>query len=308
MSELFEQACEPPNKRVKSGASDDSAPKESDKNEAELDTPDDEVSYVVITNDGTRENMIRLVTLKNIFAKQLPKMPKEYIVRLVMDRRHYSIALMKQGFAIGGICFRPYHDQKFAEIAFCAVTGSEQVKGYGTSLMNELKQHVKRMNITHFLTYADNYAIGYFEKQGFSKVLLLPRERWYGYIKDYDGGTLMECYVHPTVNFPKIKEVIKIHREFLLNRIQSASKEHIVYPGLDCFEKQLSSSSSSSSSSNVHTSKKIELKDIPGLVEGGWEGYNDFGEGRLADDKWRQFVGSLAVILKEVQKHSSSWP
>lgn len=30
--------------------------------------------------------MIQLIALKNIFAKQLPKMPKEYIVRLVMDR------------------------------------------------------------------------------------------------------------------------------------------------------------------------------------------------------------------------------
>jgi len=53
-----------------------------------------------------------------------------------------------------------------------------QVKGYGTALMNNLKQHVKRTGITHFLTYADNYAIGYFKKQGFSKALLLPRERW----------------------------------------------------------------------------------------------------------------------------------
>jgi len=44
--------------------------------------------------------------------------------------------------------------------------------------MNNLKQHVKRTGITHFLTYADNYAIGYFKKQGFSKALLLPRERW----------------------------------------------------------------------------------------------------------------------------------
>ena len=35
--------------------------------------------------------MERLVTLKNIFAKQLPKMPKEYISRLVLDRRHVSL-------------------------------------------------------------------------------------------------------------------------------------------------------------------------------------------------------------------------
>jgi histone acetyltransferase len=28
---------------------------------------------------------------------------------------------------IGGICYRPYYDQSFAEIAFCAITASEQV-------------------------------------------------------------------------------------------------------------------------------------------------------------------------------------
>ena len=56
--------------------------------------------------------------------------------------------------------------QKFAEIAFCAITASEQVKGFGTHLMNHVKLHVKRLGLTHFLTYADNYAIGYFKKQG----------------------------------------------------------------------------------------------------------------------------------------------
>ena len=88
--------------------------------------------------------------------------------------------------------------QHFAEIAFCAITASEQVrcglllgrrglasrasrvltqrddkqvKGHGTLLMNHLKQHVKRQQINYFLTYADNYAIGYFKKQGFSKTL-----------------------------------------------------------------------------------------------------------------------------------------
>ena len=74
---------------------------------------------------------------------------------------------------IGGICYRPYYEQHFAEIAFCAITASEQVtslqkvlwclhviyhgifcaatvrmpsqvKGYGTRLMNYLKEHVKK--------------------------------------------------------------------------------------------------------------------------------------------------------------------
>lgn len=30
--------------------------------------------------------VLRLIGLKNIFARQLPNMPKEYIVRLLMDR------------------------------------------------------------------------------------------------------------------------------------------------------------------------------------------------------------------------------
>ena len=35
--------------------------------------------------------------------------------------------------------------------------------------MNELKEVAKQEGLTHFLTYADNFAIGYFKKQGFTK-------------------------------------------------------------------------------------------------------------------------------------------
>lgn len=56
--------------------------------------------------------------------------------------------------------------QRFGEIAFCAITADEQVKGYGTRLMNHLKQHARDADgLTHFLTYADNNAVGYFIKQ-----------------------------------------------------------------------------------------------------------------------------------------------
>merc|ERR1712224_857517 len=102
---------------------------------------------------------------------------------------------------IGGICFRPFEPQGFAEIVFCAVTSSEQVKGYGTRIMNHLKEHVKKKGLEYFLTYADNYAIGYFRKQGFTKQVTMPRERWKGYIKDYDGGTLMECKINMKVDY-----------------------------------------------------------------------------------------------------------
>jgi hypothetical protein len=35
--------------------------------------------------------------------------------------------VVKHGRTIGGICFRPFIEQKFAEIVFCAITSSEQV-------------------------------------------------------------------------------------------------------------------------------------------------------------------------------------
>lgn len=38
-------------------------------------------------------------------------------------------------------------------------------QGYGTHLMNHLKEYHIKHSILYFLTYADEYAIGYFKKQ-----------------------------------------------------------------------------------------------------------------------------------------------
>jgi histone acetyltransferase len=56
--------------------------------------------FVVVSNSGENNeenlyNMKLLTDLKNIIAKQLPKMPKEYIVRLVFDKRHESMIIIK---------------------------------------------------------------------------------------------------------------------------------------------------------------------------------------------------------------------
>jgi len=52
------------------------------------------------------------VALKNIFSRQLPNMPREYIARLVFDRRHRSVAIVRRGRAVvGGICYRAFHEQ-----------------------------------------------------------------------------------------------------------------------------------------------------------------------------------------------------
>lgn len=66
-------------------------------------------------------------------------------------------------------------------------------KGYGSHLMNHLKSYIRQnTKANYFLTYADNYAVGYFKKQGFTADLTIPRSVWASFIKDYEGGTIME--------------------------------------------------------------------------------------------------------------------
>ncbi|KOM25138.1 hypothetical protein LR48_Vigan50s005800 [Vigna angularis] len=191
------------------------------------------LKFVCHSNDGVDEHMVWLIGLKNIFARQLPNMPKEYIVRLVMDRSHKSVMVIRRNHVVGGITYRPYASQKFGEIAFCAITADEQVKGYGTRLMNHLKQYARDVDgLTHFLTYADNNAVGYFIKQGFTKEIHLEKDRWQGYIKDYDGGILMECKIDPKLPYTDLSTMIRRQRQTFLYYIHTLTAKVCAVEGL----------------------------------------------------------------------------
>lgn len=45
------------------------------------------------------------------------------------------------------------------------MSSAPPLQGYGTHLMNHLKEYHIKHSILYFLTYADEYAIGYFKKQ-----------------------------------------------------------------------------------------------------------------------------------------------
>lgn len=76
---------------------------------AKIQEETNQIVFKVIRNDQTPEFSKYLIDLKNIFARQLPKMPKEYIIKLVFDRNHESMIILKNGSkVIGGICFREF--------------------------------------------------------------------------------------------------------------------------------------------------------------------------------------------------------
>ena len=45
-----------------------------------------DITFCVVKNDGNDQNNYLLIDLKMVVGSQLPRMPKEYIVRLVFDQ------------------------------------------------------------------------------------------------------------------------------------------------------------------------------------------------------------------------------
>lgn len=251
------------------------------------------IEFRVVNNDNTRENLIVLTGLKNIFQKQLPKMPREYILRLVYDRLHLLMAVVRKPLTVvGGITYRPFDNREFAEIVFCAISSTEQVRGYGAHLMNHLKDYVRATSpIKYFLTYADNYAIGYFKKQGFTKEISLDKLVWMGYIKDYEGGTLMQCHMLPLVlRYLDLGKILLLQKAAIEKKIKMRLKSHVVRPGLQQFKTK---------------NKVVNPKDIPGLVEAGWLEEMD----KLAQKPKRgPHYNFMVTLMLELTNHPSAWP
>ncbi|KAH7086293.1 hypothetical protein FB567DRAFT_444495 [Paraphoma chrysanthemicola] len=252
-----------------------------------------EIEFRVVNNDGRRESTIILTGLKCIFQKQLPKMPKDYIARLVYDRTHLSIAIVKHPLeVVGGITYRPFDKGQFAEIVFCAISSDQQVKGYGAHLMSHLKDYVKATSqVMHFLTYADNYAIGYFKKQGFTKEITLEKSRWMGYIKDYEGGTIMQCSMVPKIRYLESGRMLLKQKECANAKIRAVSKSYQVHtPPAQWTKGEV---------------KAIDPLTIPAIKNSGWSPVMD----ELARaPRHGPNYNALLHLLNDMQNNSNAWP
>ncbi|KAK3382369.1 histone acetyltransferase GCN5-like protein [Lasiosphaeria ovina] len=255
-----------------------------------------EIEFRVVNNDNERESLIILTGLKCIFQKQLPKMPKDYIARLVYDRTHLSIAIVKKPLeVVGGITYRPFKGRQFAEIVFCAISSDQQVKGYGAHLMSHLKDYVKATSdVMHFLTYADNYAIGYFKKQGFTKEITLDKSVWMGYIKDYEGGTIMQCTMLPRIRYLEMGRMLLKQKECVQAKIRAFSKSHIIHPPPKQWQQQKGGAVT-----------PIDPLSIEAIRASGWSPDMD----ELArQPRHGPNYNQLLHLLNDLQNHPSSWP
>ncbi|EFQ88722.1 hypothetical protein PTT_15285 [Pyrenophora teres f. teres 0-1] len=251
-----------------------------------------DIEFRVVNNDGARESTIVLTGLKNLFQKQLPKMPKDYIARLVYDRTHLSLAICRMPLeVIGGITYREFRSRKFAEIVFCAISSDQQVKGYGAHLMAHLKDYVKATSpVMHFLTYADNFATGYFQKQGFTKEVTLPKSEWMGFIKDYEGGTLMQCTMLPRIRYLEVGRMLLKQKETVQAKIRSLSKSHLVHPPPQQWANGV---------------VPFDATTIPAIKATGWSAEMD----ALAREPRRgRHFNICRLFLYQIQNHKQAWP
>lgn len=258
------------------------------------------LEFKIVQNDGTPENMKAMIYLKDIFSKQLPKMPVEYIARLVLDRKHKALAMIKNKVIIGGIQFRPFRERNFIEIVFCAVTRQQQVRGYGSYLMNHLKVYAQKEKLYHFLTYADNFAIGYFKKQGFTLEIELEKSVWMGVIKDYDGGTMMHCALSDSIDYMEAPVILQKQRRYVMALLRNLSTQHLKWAGFKHFSQYAEGRDKDTAVLRVAVDKFQPLLDT---------GWNPEGYRKLVSPAVQKKILEInRALLIAVKEDKSSWP
>lgn len=157
--------------------------------------------------------------------------------------------------------------------------------------MSHLKDYVKATSdVMHFLTYADNYAIGYFKKQGFTKEITLEKSRWMGYIKDYEGGTIMQCSMVPKIRYLESGRMLLKQKECVNAKIRSVSKSFTIHQPPAQWKNGLT---------------KIDPLMIPAIKASGWSPAMD--ELARAPRHGPNHL-PLLHLLTHLQNNSNAWP
>ncbi|TKR92119.1 hypothetical protein L596_006833 [Steinernema carpocapsae] len=241
------------------------------------------------------EELTWLLDVVKLFVKQLPKMPIEYVTRIVFDHRQQTMVLLKKDYGVtGGICFREFDTQGFSEIVFCAVYGNQQIRGYGTHLMNHLKDYsIRSRKIYHLLTYADEFATGYFKKQGFTENITLPYQQYNGYLKHYEGATLMECQLHPKVVYTDLPSFLLRSRDlYKCMARESHPYLRLKYGGIEHLFKEKKESAI------------LPISKIPGVNQ-----LDDRGKG-VAPSAFSNsdLLSTLRTVHRKIKEDQHSWP
>ena len=80
----------------------------------------------------------------------------------------------------------------------------------------------------------------------------MSEPRWKGYIKDYNGSTMMQCRIIKDVDYVNISETLRKQKEAIIDKINEVMLKKR-YEGLS------------------FTGEVYAFEEIPGLKEAGWD-------------------------------------
>ncbi|KAL7250866.1 hypothetical protein ACSBR1_012810 [Camellia fascicularis] len=124
------------------------------------------------------------------------------------------------------------------------------------------------------------------------------------YIKDYDGGILMECIIEPKLPYTDLSTMVRRQRQAIDEKIRELSNCHIVYPGIDFQNKEAGI-----------PKKIVKVEDIPGLREAGWTP-DQWGHSRFktviasvdSASRHKNLTLFMRSLLKAMHDHPDAWP
>ena len=101
-----------------------------------------------------------------------------------------------------------------------------------------------------------------------------PEKEWSGYIKAYEGGTLMECRIDHHFRYTNFREILTQQKAFLSSKIRLLIPSSVPY----LLETLMRIRSRKQQLGSVEETESDSLNGVPGVLENCWCKVN---EGRL---------------------------
>ena len=144
----------------------------------------------------------------------------------------------------------------------------------------------------------------------------MPIEQWKDYIKDYDGGTLMEAEIDPKIDYSNLSEILKeqkkciekyskkflnVKRKYTFSEFESELKKSGI--DLNTLRKK-----NKDNEENIEITKEL-FNCIPGMKESGWT-YEDYKlqceNEKMGDNA--NFLSQCRNIINKLKNDTHSWP
>jgi len=143
------------------------------------------------------------------------------------------------------------------------------------------------------LTFADDYAIGYFQRQGFTIEIDFERKYWdIGFLKHYESATLMHCKIDQDIDWLEITKQLRTLRTHVMDKIKELSYQHRIYSGITVFKEK--------------KQVRIDPEKLIGLKLAGWNSskYKDL----VSVENYEKLKKQNKELLEEIKCDEDSWP